>query len=393
MSETRAATHGIKAPSSMLGWMELFSDLVFVATTLIFSSAMVDTPVGAGKYWIYMAFAMVWWIWMSSTMFFNRFRLGDVPLRIILLIQMFLLVLFAMEAKAGIDNDITVMTFEFGGLLATVALMYLFGSLKERGSERRFAQQMAGVNFLGALLFIVAAPFPDVARYPIGALGLLIVIVPTILPNVLSSHAPLFEEAHLVERLGAFSLIMMGETFVEIALAISGKHITIRDSLTLALEFLLAFSLWGAYFEDIPHAGLQQSRVKFWVPFHLILQLSIVTVGVGVSTLVNLPLGEHLPDADAVEIISMMATFYLALGGLAWCSRRRPLKKLVLFRLGTAVVMLGVTVLAWTDPAFHVDDIIIIVIVLAIAELVAAPFILKTTTVSQAPQQESVSVS
>ena len=83
----------------MLGWMELFSDLVFVATTLIFSSAMGHTPVGAGKYWIYMAFAMVWWIWMSSTMFFNRFRLGDVPLRIILLIQMFLLVLFAMEAS------------------------------------------------------------------------------------------------------------------------------------------------------------------------------------------------------------------------------------------------------------------------------------------------------
>jgi len=66
---------------------------------------------------------------------------------------------------------------------------------------------------------------------------------------------------------------------------------------------------------------------------------------------------------------------------------------LLLFRLGTAVVMLGVTVLAWTDPAFHVDDIIIVVIVLAIAELVAAPFILKTTTVNQTPRQESVSVS
>ena len=186
---------------------------------------------------------------------------------------------------------------------------------------------------------------------------------------------------------------MMGETFVEIALAISGKHITIRDSLTLALEFLLAFSLWGAYFEDIPHAGLKQSRVKLWVPFHLILQLSIVTIGVGVSTLVNLPLGEHLPDTGAIEIIAMMGTFYLALGGLAWCSRRRPLKNLILLRVGTTIVMLGVTALAWGDPAFHVDDIIIVVIVLAVIELIAAPFILRTTTVTQSPQQGSLSIS
>ena len=59
-------------------WIELFYDLVFVAAILVFSSAVSHLHDASRIAWVVAVFCAVWWVWLSTTMFTNRFRMADV---------------------------------------------------------------------------------------------------------------------------------------------------------------------------------------------------------------------------------------------------------------------------------------------------------------------------
>ncbi len=68
--------------AQMAGWIELFYDLVFVAAILVFSSAVSHLHNGARIGWVVVVFSAVWWVWLSTTLFVNRFHPGDVGHRL-----------------------------------------------------------------------------------------------------------------------------------------------------------------------------------------------------------------------------------------------------------------------------------------------------------------------
>jgi low temperature requirement protein LtrA len=371
----------LKIPVDLAGWLELFVDLVFVAATLIFSLASAELHSGLAKVWIEAMFGLIWWIWLSTTVLMNRYRLSSWPARILLLVQMYLVVIFAMEARAGIDHEIRLLCLSYAGLLATVALLWLLAGAAA-GEGRSFALRLAGCNLAAAALFAVAAPGPDGLRYALGALGLVVVLLPTLWPRLLATSRPRYDTAHLIERLGAFSLIMMGETFIDIAVEVERHRLGPHDSATLAFQFLLVFALWGAYFEDIPQAGLNRRRISPWLLFHFSLQLSIVVLGIGISSILRVPAGAHLPDRDAIEILVMMAVFFASLIGLNHCSERRPLRGLTTLR-GASVGAVALLALAsWFLPWLHLDDVAVVAVLIAVLNLALAPSLLAKTSVA-----------
>jgi hypothetical protein len=77
--------------------MELFYDVIFVAAILIFSSAAEHVHPSSGIARIVLVFAAPWWVWFTTAVCANRFPMTDVPQRILLLFQMPVIVLMAME--------------------------------------------------------------------------------------------------------------------------------------------------------------------------------------------------------------------------------------------------------------------------------------------------------
>ena len=384
MKSDTKPTSALQIPTSMAQWMELFVDLIFVAAMLVFSSSVDGLHSGVAKVWVEVSFAMVWWIWLCSTLLLDRFRLRDNLARFVLLAQMFLIVLYSIEAKSGINHDHKMMVAEFGGLLLTVALLWAL-VLREPGDRTIYVKRMVVLNLVGACFFFLAAPLKDTFSYPLCAAGLLIVLVPTVVPSLVAKEWPPFDREHLVERLGTFSLIVMGETFIDIALSISTRHVGSKDVIVLLFQFLFVFSLWAAYFEDIPHAGLQKARASLWLFFHFTRQFSIVLIGMGVAAIVNAPDGEHLPDQDSVEIFGMMALFYLSLAVLDWCSDRKPLKNLILFRLAGFVLTLAIAILGVTVPSLKLDELVLAATVVAMVSAFIAPILIRKTS---APESE-----
>jgi len=347
-------------------WIELFYDLVFVAAILVFSSAVSHLHDGARIGWVVIVFTAVWWIWLSTTIFTNRFRTTDLGHRLLLLLQMFCVVLIAIEARDGVVEDEAYLAVTYGALVGTVAAMY-WRAWRHRGPDAAFAGHLAALNGVAAALFVIAAPLPEAPRLAVAGLGATVVVLPAVVRSRRLSEFPAIDEAHLVERFGAFTIIVCGESFVKVAIAVSNSTVDGVDVVALAFQFVLTFALWASYFEDIPHAGLNQRRAGAWLAFHLLAQLGIAGTAIGVSKLVSLGFFEELPAEDILEIMATLALVYVGLAGIGLCTRRRPVGPLLGLRLVTALVVTIVGLAAWQLPWFDLLEGVAALTVVAVA--------------------------
>lgn len=98
---------------------------------------------------------------------------------------------------------------------------------------------------------------------------------------------------------------------MKVAIAVSDNTVNGVDVAAIAFQFILTFALWASYFEDLPHAGINPRRLAPWLAFHLVTQLGIAGTAIGA------------------------------------CTRRRPIRPLLVLRVTTALVVALVGVAAW----------------------------------------------
>jgi low temperature requirement protein LtrA len=339
----RPAAH---TAAQMNTWLELFYDLVFVAAILVMSTAVSHLHQPARIAWVVAVFVSVWWVWLLTTMFTNRFRTHDMTHRLLVLTQMFLVILVAMEAHEGVVRDGVYLSVTYAALIGTVAIMY---ARQARTHDRaaKYAMTRAGWLAASGVVFILASAVPGSARGVVWVVGLALSVEPALRRASPTDGAPAVDEHHLLERMGALTIIVCGEAFVKVAIAVSSGSVGEVDVIALAFQFALTFAIWLIYFEDIPHAGIRPGRLPAWLGLHLVLQLAMAGTAIGVSKLVKTGPLDHLPVRDILEITATLATLYLALALLGLCTRRRPVGPLLILRLSTCVVTVVVGVAAW----------------------------------------------
>jgi low temperature requirement protein LtrA len=365
-------------------WIELFYDLVFVAAILVFSSAVSHLHDADRIAWVVSVFCAVWWLWLSTTMFTNRFHMADVVHRMLVLLQMILVALVAMEARAGVADDEVLLLCTYGALVATVAIMYWRAS-RAGGPHAGFARNLAGIHAVAALCFLVAAPLPEAARIAGAAAGMIVMVLPAVRRSMRLVDFPPIDEAHLVERMGAFTIIVCGEAFVKVAIAVSDSTVDGIDVVALVFQFVLTFALWASYFEDIPFAGIDLRRFGSWIASHLFMQLGIAGTAIGVSKLVATGFFEQLPAEDILEIMATLCMVYLGLAGIGASTRRRPRQPLLLLRLGTAAAVAIVGFIAWVVPWFELLEGVALLTLTALVHAFFVPRLRSRTDVEPAP--------
>lgn len=365
-------------------WIELFYDLGFVAAILIISAAVAHVHPSSGIIWLVLVFAALWWVWFTTTVCANRFHMVDLPHRLLLLFQMLVIVLMAMEARVSVAGDSAYLALEYGLLLLTIGFMYFRAARLEESSDSGYAVRLAVLNAVSAACFFVAVPLPESARLILSAAGLVLLVIPSIiiLQRVIDFSDS--DEKHLGERMGAFTLIVCGESFVEIAISVSGATIDTVDIVALVFEFILVFALFTSYFDDIPAAGLNQRRFGWWASLHLVTQICIAGTAVAASKLVNLDTSHRLPDTEILKLTVPLAIFYIALAGVGVCTRRRPVGPLAVARVVTAVCVAVVGVAAWWIPWIHLAEALPIFAAIAVVHAFVAVRLRARTLVIKA---------
>jgi low temperature requirement protein LtrA len=260
-----------------------------------------------------------------------------------------------MEARAGVRDDEVLLLSTYAALVATIALMY-WRAAWAHGPHTTFARHQAIIHGVATLCFVGAATLPESGRIVGAAVGMAVMIAPAAWRSIRLADFPPLDEEHLVDRLGAFTIIVCGEAFVKVAIAVSDSKIDGIDVVALVFQFILTFALWASYFEDIPFAGIDQERFAPWISFHLVMQLGIAGTAIGVSKLVAEGFFEQLPAEDILEIMATLCLVYVGLAGIGFATRRRPRRPLLLLRLGTALVIAIIGLVAWKAPWFELVE-------------------------------------
>jgi low temperature requirement protein LtrA len=292
------------ASSRRVTWLELFFDLIFVAAV-----AQVDTPLSlnyslAGVLRFLAFFALIWWAWVGHTLYSTRFDTDDLVQRLLTLIQMFAVAAMAANAKDAFDSRYSA---GFAAAYAAMRLVLVFQYLRARTvPESRQLTTHYAIGFgAAAVVWVVSALIDPPTRYWLWALALVIDLGT---PFLAMHHAEKIppDAAHLPERFGLFTIILLGESIIAVMHGMESQDSwTLSAALSAFQGMGIAFCFWWWYFDgaagaaERPIRSRRQASFHVWNYAHWPLYVGIALAAVGVKHVVALTPADHLHPMEA----------------------------------------------------------------------------------------------
>jgi low temperature requirement protein LtrA len=290
-------------------WLELFFDLVFVAAV-----AQIGGPLAAdysfhelGRYVFLLL--VVWWAWHGYAVYATRFDSDDLIERAATLLQMLAVIFMAANADEGLDSESS------AGFAAAYAVMRLILVARYlRASRRPGARHVArdhAVGFgLAAVLWLISSIAPGPWRYGCWTMALSIDLG-TALVAARHTLAVPPHAAHLPERFGLFTLILLGEAIVAVMKGVQQQPLWTWPAASTALSGVaLVCAVWWWYFEGAGAADHRPVRCRadcraldIWSHAHLPLYLGIAVLGLGAEHAVRAG-GWHALHGDEVWLVA-----------------------------------------------------------------------------------------
>ena len=238
--------------SNRVGWLELFFDLVFVTALGVVNEAVRDQDLLSHVFAILMATAGIFVIWVLVTLVHSRFPDDSAVRRGLMVLVMIGLTV----GSLGIDErvGVTAAGSQLGFALALAAIGAMVWHAPHP-AMRRSAVVLRGVIaiWIGALTCLVAAvvPLSDTLEYLV--MGVVTIAALVFLDMNFSrnlDHLHPVRPAHLMERFGLLSLIVLGEGFTVLVVALREDNAEL-DPRFFLLTFVLVFLLWQMFFDGV----------------------------------------------------------------------------------------------------------------------------------------------
>lgn len=286
-------------------WLELFFDLVFVAaiTAIGGQLAAQSTVTEAATHML--LFVPIWWAWVGHTVYANRFDRDDRLHRVLTCAMMF--------AAAGmlIQLDRIAETGGLGFVLtycgARLALLLLYARERQPQALRRL--YLSGFG-LGAAIWLLSLLVPPPARYGVWVVGLAVDLATPWLGRAILQRSPL-HVAHLPERMGLFTLLLLGESIVAVVSSLSHEAMGIERIGIATAAFVIAVSIWWSYFAFVERTRFE-CRLGSGQPYiytHLPVALGLVSLAAGIKRAIH---------EGASPALSELTLFLLGLGATVW---------------------------------------------------------------------------
>lgn len=316
-------------------WLELFMDLVFVVAMAELGGYLHHhlTPMGLLRF--AGLFALVWWVWLGITYFGDTYNTGD-PMSVALMIAAMFGVVFLSQtidgALAGGSFAFAAAVFALRGFL-TVAYLRAW-HLREHlaAGEERFLTAWIGLEVLVTVVWGVSLLVPEPGRFGlwiascvVGVAGLVVVY--------LSFETILVPQAsHCNERLGLFTILVLGETILGVSVGVSIATFTLAVLVVSGLGFTVAVSMWWLYFDRYDERVMDRtllSRTEHWsvrrprgiahLYSHVLVHAGIVAAGVGIAVALEAAFTGHAFGVGGRTALCLgLAAFVLGSGISHW---------------------------------------------------------------------------
>lgn len=330
-------------------WLELFYDLVFVVAVSQLAHTLSQDVSWPGFLGFVVLFIPVWWAWIGTTFYANRFDSDDLGHRLLTGVQMLAVAALAINVHHGLGASSAGFALAYAAVRAVLVLEYRWAGHHiptARGLTNHYALGFG----LAACLWLISAFIPLPYRIILWGFGLAIDFATPLTAQRHQRHL-LPHSEHLPERFGLFTIIVLGEAIIAVVNGVAEQEWNLISVLTAVLGFSLAFSLWWVYFENVGGSALHSARAtgrmkvyQVWLYVHLPLVIGLAATGVGVEHVVASQTNLALPAPERWLICGAVALCFLALailhrtGVIYFCKARTK------HRVGAAVVLVALAI-------------------------------------------------
>lgn len=252
MTDETASPHKDSEPEHAgASWLELFFDLVFVATLSLINEDIREDFTWQGLTFALVAMAGLFAVWLTVTLISNRFPdEGEYRRSLVGVIMVTLIVSgLGISDTVGIDGRLGQVSFA----LTLVAVGALLIPLPRQFGASRSAIQLS-IGLLWGAGAVVAAfallPVTANVEFAVVAAAVLVVAISVAIVQergLRDTHA--IRPSHLIERLGLLAIILLGEGFVLLTVALREPDAE-TDLRFLLMTFVLVYLLWRYFFDS-----------------------------------------------------------------------------------------------------------------------------------------------
>ena len=309
-------------------WLELFFDLVFVAAIAQVATHLRDDYSVLGALRFSVLFLLIWWAWLGHTTYSTRFDTDDAVQRGLTGLQMFLAIVMAINATGALDSR------DSAGFAAAYAVMRLvlvvqYFRVRHVARARELATRLGAGCAVAASLWLASAFVPAPARFWLWGLALAIDLGTPLTTTHHLVRVP-HDAAHLPERYGLFSIILLGESVVAIMRGMEHQEYWSPLAASAAiLSLTLIFAVWWWYFDGVNAVGERFIRTKrdavrfqLWTYAHLPLYLAIAITGAGLEHVIATATHAPLHVTEAWLLAGALATVTAAMVVIGAATRR-----------------------------------------------------------------------
>jgi low temperature requirement protein LtrA len=309
-------------PARRVSWLELFFDLIFVAAVAQVSAPLREDYAVSGIVRFATLFILIWWAWTGHSVFSTRFDTDDSVQRALTFVQMFAVAVMAANAQHPLGSRDSA---GFAAAYAIVRLVLVVQYVRARSvhQARALATRYLVGHGIAATLWLASAFTMAPARFAIWAAAMAIDLGTPWLALSHSVRVPP-DAAHLPERFGLFTLILLGETVVAIMEGMeSQEHWSVVAASAALVSMAAAFVVWWWYFDVVGAAQerpvrsrSEAVRLHLWSYAHLPLYLGIAVGGVGLQRIVRTAERSGPGAAELAIVFTAFVLVATAMGSL-----------------------------------------------------------------------------
>ncbi|MCI0710080.1 MAG: low temperature requirement protein A [Chloroflexi bacterium] len=271
-----------------VGWLELFYDLVYVATLIQIGNFLSDNVSLLGFAQFLVMIAVVWWAWTGETFYQNRFVVDDLLHRILVFAQIFAIATLGLSVSEAFGELYVQFTLAYVVTRLLLVLMYVRSYRVHPESRDLSRGYIVGFSF-GILIWLASLILPSQYHW-IGWLAGIGVELAVPFTRTLREQQRLWavDVHHISERFGIFTIIVLGESFVKVLDDAQGITMGVDQILFSTVGLVVLYSLWWLYFSDTANNLIDFAhplKPFVWVYSHLTLAAGLVAFGVGAKKL------------------------------------------------------------------------------------------------------------
>lgn len=377
--------HGETIPDRTVSFLELLYDLVYVAVIAQAARHLAERVSVRESGEFAVVFALIWIAWINGSMYLELHGREDGRTRTVVFVQMGILALLAVFAADATESRGRAFALVYATFLVVMVCLWYTVRLQDRRDRPEFlvvtGRYLIGMVVSVAVIF-ASAFLPVAPRLFVWAgfaVGWIVGMLAVGWYGRGTLNLGVTPTDSLVERLGLFTIIVLGEVVFSV---VSGLSFAEQDAMTITtgmIALVLGFGFWWIYFDFVGrrlprnHGG----ALANWILSHLPITLSIAAGGAAMVSLIG-----HAHDARTPARTAWLLAGAVAVALLAQAIAARALvdaeRLAVVYRPLTVILVGGAAaagVVGWIRPAPWLLALLLVAILLMLWILAVSRFL------------------